>query len=190
MTINSPHKIDAYSSKDGEYHPLRLDPATNTLQTIDYPHHEIHAGSHFVYTDHVPLSSAETMEYLVTTPNTTRWAHMMFDLDGSAITQFELYEGATVSGSVAQTPGNNNRNSSTTPGVTVHKAISGSALGTRIHIYKGGSSSAQSRSGGQARNDTEIILKQNTKYVLKITSGSDNNLCNVRLEWYEHTDTG
>ena len=36
---------------DSDGIPSEVDNTTHTLQTIDYEHHEIHAGSHFFYTD-------------------------------------------------------------------------------------------------------------------------------------------
>ena len=168
---------------------VRLDLSTHTLQMIDYAHHEIHAGSHFMYTDHVPLNSGNSQDYLITTPNTTKWSHMIFALDGSAITQFELYEGADRIGSVAQTVGNNNRNSSVTATVTIHKGTAGGTTdGTRIHYYQGGSATGVSRGLSSTRNDDEIVLRQNTKYILRVTSGTNGNLTNVQLSWYEHTN--
>jgi hypothetical protein len=181
--------IRGYRSSDGTAQPLRLDKSTNTIQTIDYAHHEIHAGSHFIYTDHVELDSAATQVYLITTPNTTKWAHIMFDLDGSAITQWQLYEDSDRNGTTLQTIGNSNRNSLTAATVTIHKGISGGTTdGTLIHLHKGGSATNQSRNSTGSRNDEEIILKQNTKYLLRTTSGTDDNLTNIRLEWYEHSD--
>jgi hypothetical protein len=179
--------IKGWRSSDSTAQPLRLDKATNTIQVIDYAHHEIHAGSHFMYTDHIELDSAATQDYLITTPDTTKWAHMLFDLMGSAITQFQLYEGADRNGTTLQTIGNSNRNSLTAATVTIHKGTSGGTTdGTLIHTHKSGSATNQSRSGMQARNDEEMILKQNTKYILRVTSGTDDNLTNVRLDFYEH----
>lgn len=176
-----------YRSSDGTYQPLRLDKATNTLQVIDYAHHEIHAGSHFLYTDSAELASGATQDYLITTPNTAKWAHMVFILEGSAITTFQLYEGSDKTGTTLQGVGNSNRNSATVAGVTIHKGTSGGTTdGTLIHQYKGGAASAQSRAPTDTRNDEEIILKQNTKYILRITSGTNANLTNVNLSWYEH----
>mgnify|MGYP001028569980 CR=1 FL=1 len=181
--------IQGYRSSDETYQPLRLDKATNTLQIIDYSHHEIHAGSHFMYTDSAEINSGGTQDYLITTPNTTKWAHILFDMDGSAITQWQLFEGSDKTGTTPQTVGNNNRNSLATAGVTIHKGTSGGSTdGTQVHIYKGGAAAQQSRQASSARNDTEIILKQNTKYILRVTSGTNANLTNLRLEWYEHTD--
>lgn len=166
----------------------RIDTATHTMQSIDYTHHKLQAGDHFMYTDSVTLG-AESQDYLITTPDTTKWAHMIFMMDGSAITQFRLYEGADRIGTTDQTLGNSNRNSSSTPGLTIHKGQSGGSTdGTLIHQYKGGSATNQARSGTGSRNDEEIVLKQNTKYILRVTGFAADTLCNIKLEWYEHSD--
>ena len=166
-----------------------LDSSTGALETITYPHHEVHAGSHFMYTDSVELAAAATQDYLITTPNTAKWAHMTFYLDGSAITQWQLFEGADRNGTTLQTVGNNNRNSATESTVTIHKGQSGGTTdGTQLWLYKGGSATNQARTGTDAGNSEEIILKQNTKYILRTTSGTDGNLTNMRLEYYEHTN--
>lgn len=165
----------------------RVDAATHTLQTITYEHHEIHAGSHFFYADSVELGSGVSQVYLITTPDTTRWAHLVFSATGSAITTIDLYEGADRTGDTAQTAYNNNRNSATEATVTIHKGITGGTTdGTRIYTLKSGAATAQSRTPVIVQRDSEIILKQNTKYLLRITSGTAANLTNLQLEWYEH----
>ena len=183
----APRSALSIVTSDGHLVDLRADNSTYVLEVIDYAHHEVHAGSHFMYTDAVTLASAGTQDYLITTPNTTTWAHMTFALDGSAITQWQLYEGADKDGTTPQTVGNNNRNSATAATTTVHKGTSGGTTdGTLLWLYKGGSATQQSRSGTDSGNTQEIILKQNTKYILRVTSGTADNLTNVKLEWYEH----
>lgn len=44
--------ILGYKSSDGTFKPVRLDSSTESLQTVDYSHHEIHSGSHFFYFDY------------------------------------------------------------------------------------------------------------------------------------------
>jgi len=142
-----------------------------------------------MYTDSVELDSAATQDYLITTPNTAKWGHMIFYLDGSAITQWQFYEGSDKNGTTAQTIGNSNRNSLTTATITIHKGTSGGTTdGTLAYQYKGGSSAGAARTGTDSGNNEELILKQNTKYILRVTSGTNDNLTNVRLEWYEHTN--
>ena len=142
-----------------------------------------------MYTDSVQLESGDSQDYLLITPDTTKWVHMLFDLDGSAITQFQLYEDCTYASTDLQTPGNNNRNSTDTSDLFIYKASTTDGVdGTLINQYKGGSATNQSRGGTGSRNDEEIILKQDATYLLRLTSGTNANLCNVRLEWYEHTN--
>lgn len=40
--------------------------------------------------------------------------------------------------------------------------------------------------GMEATHQGEKILKQGTKYILRITSGTADNLTNVQIDWYEH----
>jgi hypothetical protein len=159
------------------------------MQVIDYEHHEIHAGSHFFYTDSVELASAGVQDYMITTPDTTKWAHMTFSATGSAITTVQLYEAGDRTGTTAQTLRNSDRNSLTASTLVLHKGQSGGATdGTLIWQMKSGSATAQSRSGLTALRSAEIILKRNTKYILRVTSGTAANLTNLQLEWYEHTN--
>lgn len=166
-----------------------VDKSTWTLQTIEYEHHEIHSGSHFFYTDKNTLASAGTVVYLVTTPNTTKWAHMTMQISGSAITTIDIYEGSDRTGTTLQTTWNNNRNSSTAATTTIHKGVSGGTTdGTLMFTRSSGSATQQSRTGVETQRSGEVILKQNTKYLMRITSGTNDNLTNAQLEWYEHTD--
>ena len=183
--------IKALQQGDGSY-SLAMgdrDNSTDALMIIDYAHHEVHAGRHFMYTDATTIAAAASQAYLITTPDTTRWAHMIFHLDGSAITQWILYEGADRTGITTAATGNNNRNSSLTAGVLIHKGTTGGTTdGTALYTYKGGSATNQARGDTGAGNAEEIILEQDTKYILLTKSYTNDNLTNVRLEWYEHID--
>lgn len=181
--------LKAYRSSDSTYQPARLDKATNSIQTIDYEHHEVHAGSHFFYTDSVALNDTGTQDYMITTPNTTKWAHLVFVASGSAITTVQIYEGSDKNGTTLQTVFNSDRNSATVATVTVHKGTSGGTTdGTLIWQRKSGAATQQSRTGMEATRGAEKILKQNTKYIIRITSGTNANLTNLALDWYEHTN--
>ena len=113
--------------KDAAGNPIETDDATWTLQTIDYEHHEIHAGSHFFYTDAVTLANAAVQDYLITTPDTAKWAHLIFSATGSAITTIQLYEGSDKDGTTPQTIFNSDRNSLKTSVLTLYKGKIGRA---------------------------------------------------------------
>lgn len=167
-----------------------MDASTGVQTTIDYEHHEVHAGSHFFYTDSASLNDGLSTSYVIQTPNTTKWAHMTFAATGNAITTVDLYESIDLTGVGArQTIPNSNRNSASTSGLEIWDAIApGAPGGTLIWTMKSGSATAQSRAGITTDHSNEIILKQNTRYMIRVTSGTANNLTNLQLEWYEHTD--
>lgn len=167
----------------------RVDGATHSLQTIDYGHHEIHSGSAYWYLDSVGLGSGATQDYLITTPNTTSWDHVLLDIVHSAVATVSLYEGADRIGTTLQTIYNHNRNSLNTAATTIHKGTSGGTTdGALIMQYTFGSTTGSSKLGGGVRNDEEIIWKQNTKYILRLSSATNGQLFVSHLHWYEHTN--
>ena len=182
-----------WGSGAGEHDEVRIDASTNTLQTIDYSHHEIHAGSHFTYTEYDgDLDNLAVIEILITTPDTTKWAHMIAAITGALSTTVEFYETCTHTAGAAKTAYNNNRNSATANTTTLAVSNDDNADGTPIYsvqfgISTGGGASGVS-GGGSLRADGEYMLKQNTKYLLRVTSNADNNVVSVMLGWYEHTD--
>ena len=157
---------------------------------IDTGHHEIHEGDHYMYSDQVDLPNMGTQGYLITTPNTTKWSHFLWKVSGAIGARVELFEGTAKTGTTLQTTYNNNRNSPNVAGTIIHKGVSGSVGvgdGTLIHISGFGSGSAGGESGETTR-DTEVILKQNTKYIFRVTNrGTNSNKVNIHFDWYEHT---
>lgn len=169
--------------------PFPIDTTAQAVMTIDNHHHEIHEGDAYFYYDSVTLGSAATQDYLLTTPNTAKWAHMVFSVDGTAVTTCRLYEASDRTGTTLQTVWNNNRNSVNTAAVTVRKGTSGGTTdGTLMKTYSSGTSQGSTKTPTHLGFGSEIILKQNTKYILRVTSGTAGNLCNVVLNWYEHTN--
>ena len=164
-----------------------IDASTESIQTISYEHHEIHAGSHFYYCDYqMGNASGAIINFVITTPNTTKWAHLVFDAYSSEGSTLEVYEGATgVVGGTSITPRNNNRNSLTASTMTLVKdpaSIAGDGARAAGYLVGG------TRAPGSESRDREIILKQNTTYLLRITSLANSNDISWCAEWYEHTD--
>lgn len=166
------------------------DSTTDAQVTIDYAHHEIHSGSHYFISGYAALNNAGTKIFSVTTPNTTKWAHMLFYVQALSTLTIEVYEGATVSAGNLVTPLNNDRNSSKVSVMVVREAPTISAAGTLISSSKFGAAGAANRSAvsGSVGRESEIILRQNTSYVWKFISGADNNILSYDGEWYEHTN--
>jgi hypothetical protein len=164
----------------------RIDIATHSLQTIEYEHHEIHAGSHYFICDYdSSIANNETIEFVLTTPDTTSWTHMSLDFSSILGVSLEVYEGASaIVGGTSVTAINNNRNSANTSGMTILKDPTSITDGTRIAGFLAGAN----RTGGFQQRDREIILKQNTTYLFRFTSLANSNAISFCGEWYEHTN--
>lgn len=164
-----------------------VDRATNALNTIDYAHHEIHSGSSFTADYTVELGNGATIDILVITPNTTKWAHMEYTLLCELETEIKIYEAVTTSNDgTGLTEFNRNRNSATAATTVASHTPTVTDTGTLIRTKHFGSGKT---SGGEARDLAEIILKQNTKYLYRITNATSSvNYITFLLHWYEHTD--
>lgn len=157
---------------------IAMDPCQNTILM----------GYHYFLYAKATLANAGVQEYLITTPDTTTWAHMSIDTSGSAITQFDIYEDSGFAGTTDNelTPYNSNRNSSSLATTRVFTTpTTDTDEGTLIRTFKGGSSSQQSRSATGSETERTLILKQNSNYLVRFTSASDNNFVNMDLYWAE-----
>ncbi len=165
------------------------DEKTKALNTVDYSHHEIHSGSSFTSCHKADVANGANLDILVVTPNTTKWSHLTYELEVEAETDVNIYEAPTASNN--GTPlavFNRDRNSSKTAGTTVFHTptIAGGSEGTLIRCWHLGSGKTF---GGGDRGTHEIILKQNTKYLIRLTNATTgNNYMSVKVDWYEHTN--
>lgn len=187
---DSPGQVDSLlwgTTEEGEQIKVRADELSKALIAIPFEHAQVHEGEHFFYTDPVTLGSAGTQDYIFTTPDLVSLrCHMLWQADGTAVTTFQVYEGTARSGSALQTAFNSKRDSLNIAKATVHKGSSAGADGTLIWAYAAGSAQGSSRVPSAAERADEMILKPNTKYLFRVTSGTASNLCNVKFLWYEH----
>jgi hypothetical protein len=168
--------------------PLDIDKTTNAIININHTHHNIHEGAHYYVKSYDALDTSDVVNFCILTPNTTKWAHLLFSIQSTGETLVEIYEGTSFSadGSLI-TAVNNNRNSSNTSGLIIRKDPVTIVTGTKISESLFGLSTSPVRNiGGDVRRDDELILKQNTTYIIKITSNSDGNNVDYRANWYEH----
>lgn len=176
---------------DSTFQYPRVDAATHTLQIIEYEHHEIHSGSHFFYYDYDnDVDTAAPKYYRITTPNTTKWAHMQFILSSEGSGTWQLFENPTINAAgTTATVFNNDRNSLTAATLVVAFDATTTSDGTQIKVWRTGSgTTAPSRVGTESRSSVEVILKQSEDYVLKFTPDADNCKTKVEMLWYEHTN--
>jgi len=166
----------------------QVEPTTNSVQTIDYSHGELHNGTHYVVRNTALLAKAGTKDILIVTPNTTKWAHMIFGYeanDAAVVGQF--FEAPTYS-AIGTLDGARNRNRNVADNNTtlVYNDPVITVTGTLLTTKAVGSGK---NSGGGTRDNAEFILKQNTVYLLRITEGNiaATNI-NWELDWYEHVN--
>lgn len=170
---------------------IRLDASTHGLLTIDYVHHEIHAGSHFYVTGHTILADEGILRVKLVTPDSAAFAHFRWGISSSGILQTSLYEDASggMAGGAGVTIFNNNRNSAKVSGLILTSGVAAAdTAGTLIDDAKWGTTGFKVNIGGGASRDDEIVLKRNTTYLRVFTSGAADNIVQFRASWYEHTD--
>ena len=176
---------------DTNYRGVRLDKSTHATTTIEYEHHEIHAGNHYMVTGFSTVGMGGTLNFGVTTPNTSVWSHMCFEIEGTNQTEFRVYETCTYSGGTTTTPFNNNRNSSSTSVLSIAFNPNSVTTGTLIFSQsKGlaGATPSKASIEGIIDRSKEIILRQNEVYIFQVTSMAADNIVSYVGEWYEHTN--
>lgn len=191
----------------GNVRPARVDESTHTLQTIEYEHHEIHAGSMFYVMYGVASIGAMTtpddmLTLTWTTGNTSgKQGHFEFVAEGPAGARVRFIEGSTGGGASPTgqiTILNHNRQlaatktSEWTSSAAANQVDYDATLltgGTTLwDSYIPGSTIGQTGSGTQAKRD-ELVLKENTKYQLSIFS-TTTEAAYLYINWYEHLYKG
>jgi len=176
----------------------KADASTGVPTMIMYEHHEIHSGSHYYLDGYSSVGNGDTLVFFLQTPNTTKWAHMLYSFATSKITTFEVFMSADSipKGATSITPINSNHNYANASVLTVAggTSLNGvfplASLGTKIDSSKVGSSGARPslKYGGAQSRGNETVLKQNTIYVYMFISGEAANTIDYLASWYEHTD--
>jgi hypothetical protein len=168
--------------------PVKADSATGALNVMPYEHHEIHDGSSFTCSYTVDLAQSASANLLIVTPDTTKWAHFGYEVDVEVEAHVYIYEAPTATAAANPIVAyNRDRNSLTAATVVVtHTPTSvteGTTLIREAHL------GSLKNVGGESVDAQEFILKQNTKYLFRVTNVINNapNYITIRLNWYEHT---
>lgn len=167
-----------------------FDASTHAQTTIDYAHHEIHSGSHYKcgYQD-TTLDTDDTVALVFTTPDTTKWMHFVLTSQVTGPATIQLFETPTLSAEgTALTPVNRNRNSASVSTMVVKHTPTVTVNGTKLSEKWVGSDGFKEISGGSVRGDSEMILKQDTQYLVLLTAEADTMKAAIGGDWYEHTD--
>lgn len=172
-----------------------IDRITNVLETIDYSHHEIHAGSNYRVQAN---ASATSITIAFKTPSGDKLAHFLFEWNAESTGYIDLLEGTTITASTGtdRICRNSRRDAGDTSMllgyatgawvanyVTIDPTITGGTVVSNKQVY---TDAKQGGSSGERR--AEIILAADTEYALKWTSTDGAKGIQLRCEWYEHTD--
>ncbi len=176
-----------------------IDGATSALVGIDYAHHEIHGGSSYYNERFVQVPAGDVLDIRFWTGNTTKWSHFIAHIITEAEFHVNLYEDveAFTTAGITLTAVNRDRNSSKTSNwqyfdyiLTANAAAANVTTDMTgcINIGKAASGSGRNKSG-EGGHEEELILKQDTKYVLRFESRAQNErYVDYVLDWYEHTN--
>lgn len=161
---------------------------------IDYDHHQIHEGETFrwsVYTASLGNGVNKDIRFVV--PNITipagvnpvaRCPHFRFEVVSSDLCNIYLYETPTFTGNGSQrTPVAMERNGTYTPKLQVWEDPTITVVGTQI--FQGLLLTTKNNAGALGGSFDEFILKNNTEYAFRATSGAAGNKVLMRFVWYE-----
>ncbi len=176
---------------------VNRDAITDAIMAIDYAHHEIHEGNAYsISTYDIDLDATDTMSISFTTPNTTKWFHMVGIMKNTSSSLAEVLEAPTITidSGTNDTIYNKNRNNSnisgalsieTTP-IQSKATIDGYITSDGSILSIEGIGVGKDKGTSESRAIAEIILKQNTTYSFRIIGIADNGNASIRLVWYEH----
>lgn len=193
------------SDNDAAY--ISIDDCTNSLQIIEYEHHEIHSGSS--YTCSITQAVSDTNDRTIIafrTPDSLKYLHLTASASATAAAVATIYEGPTITNNTGATLTvfNRNRTSTNTTGVwdtSQNPDVQGQATyfteatmgnvtsGTAFPPIPLGAGQGPKAVGGLARGQQEYVLAPNTLYAFEVKSSTnDDNAHWIELDWYEHTD--
>ena len=187
--------IALWNSRTQTFHYAPADGITTALTVIEYPHHEIHAESHFFVRSYQDLTINQVLDFTWQIPNNTKWPHWTWEIETESETLWQVYENVVATNALTGviTPFNNHRNSSNTSGTSMRyevqaslEAANGDTNVTTATLLESGISGAGKNAGNTDRED-EIIMRQNTLYCLRATATAA-GFINFKMNWYEHTN--
>jgi len=118
---------------DSTYQSPRIDSVTHALQTIEYEHHEIHSGSSFTCDFVQDVGSGATLSTIVITPNTTKWLHLVYEIEVQDESEFTIYEGAITGTGTTITIYNRDRNNASTSSTIAQSGVIAITTGNNSH---------------------------------------------------------
>jgi hypothetical protein len=174
------------------------DVISNIPVFMPYDHHQVHEGEMWHYDAYISnLASESSYDFVFTVPVITpvgtesivvRCPHFRYIVETNDLCNVFFYEAPTVTAATgtAKTPINFERNGNYTPKLAILEAPTITVVGTQIdaeYFIKAGVGATSG--GGEANAVNEFILKSNTMYLFRVTSGAAGCDIHVDFHWYE-----
>lgn len=165
------------------------DPLNSAISTMDVEHYEIHEGDHYFCSCVQAVAGSATIDYVLEIK--AKPVHLVFSVFGNdAGISGGTYENvvANEDGTVLL-PHNNNRLSSNVATLVERLNPTGVVI-TNALLFRsfrsGTGGNPSQRQSGSVERSREVILKPNTKYLIRTTnlSTSTNNI-SFDFSWYE-----
>lgn len=171
--------------EDGDI--ITIDEASGVIVTIEYEHYQIHRGNTFTVLEVTDLGNMAIRDILVVSPNSTQWAHLVWEIEHELETSIHFYRNTTYTDNGTPILSfNRNGNSTNVATTLVYHTPTVTDNGTLVGTIQQGNGK---KAGGSDRLANEFILKQNTAYLIRISNlTANNNLVFMKLNWYEHTN--
>ena len=197
LNITTPvgQKLRATYDEDAKAYVLHIkaDGDEGIFVTEDIAHEEIHEGHHYAYVNAQDVGGSSTISFLMVVPDTVYVPHFLFSLQGESEFDLQIFEGATpqANGTLVTNPGifNRNRNKPDNNGMKIYSSptLGAGSKGTLLERFHTGSGR---QIGGEARGNSEIVLRRNTKYWADLANLSATaNFLSWVVDWYER-ETG
>jgi len=162
------------------------------LVVIDEEHYKIHRGEHFVvqdYEEEVDAGPSNAKHWHLKVPQTKTRCHTTFSIRCGGPAVAEVFSDATVSdnGVELQSLNNDNNNTSNMPEMFLYKNAVVTDVGTRCKVYMIGTKNLNQNSsmGGMVERAREMILKNDSSYIFRVTSFFKDNPVSIAINWYE-----
>lgn len=182
-----PQEVSVYGRINGvdrTDRPIEADYITGSLLTISPAENAGNEGKFWQYGISSILADGASISIMFTTPNyDDEFIHAYFEYATLYSSTLQIYEGGDRVGSVEGTPLNLNRANPYTGSnaMKVHTTFgNGTTDGTLIMQVVSGAG----KIGGTSVTEPQWILKKNTKYIVRITSGANNNNCGFSAFWW------
>jgi len=187
VTIRNIESSDAIRLADADGNGLVSN--YGLLGVIRAEHYQIHTGNHFFAGDiDEDVDIASPKEWLIIAPP-SKAAHILATVHSTKNGKIEVFEGPTTTDNGTAVPAfNNDRRGGGPTAATLQIFYDPTVTDDGTLLLPqvvGDDSSSGKGSGGLSEAESELIINESTKYLIKYTSNSDNNRVSIDVDWYE-----